>query len=257
MSTPRRVLILGGTSGIAVATARLYAAEGAVIGLAGRDPARLEAVAADLLARGAAAAPIFTLDLAAEAQPAPRLSEMAADMGGLDDVLLAYGLMGPQAEDERDPATARHTLDVNFTSAALWALAAAGLIEAQGRGSLVVLGSVAGDRGRRKNFVYGAAKAGLAALMEGIAHRFGRPGAPPGIRAVLVKPGPTRTAMTAGMDRTGGTWAEPEEVARIIRRAADNHGRWGGPIVYAPGRWRWIMLIIRHLPARIFNRLDI
>jgi short-subunit dehydrogenase len=179
----RRILILGGTSGIAVATARVYAAEGAVIGLAGRDAARLEAVAGDLLARGAAAA----------------------------------------------------------------------LIEAQGRGSLVVLGSVAGDRGRRKNFVYGAAKAGIAALMEGIAHRFGRPGAPPEIRAVLVKPGPTRTAMTAGMDRTGGTWAEPEEVARVIRRAADK----GGPIVYAPGRWRLIMLIICHLPARIFNRLDI
>lgn len=249
----RRILILGGTSGIAVATARLYAAEGAVIGLAGRDAARLEAVAADLLARGATAAPLFTLDLAAESDPAARLAEMCDALGGLDDVLLAYGLMGPQAGDERDPATARRTLDVNFTSTALWALAAAALIEAQGRGSLVVLGSVAGDRGRRKNFVYGAAKAGIAALMEGIAHRFGRPGAPPGIRAVLVKPGPTRTAMTAGMDRTGGSWAEPEEVARIIRRAADK----GGPIVYAPGRWRLIMLIIRHLPARIFNRLDI
>jgi short-subunit dehydrogenase len=253
MTAPRRVLILGGTSGIAVATARLYAAEGAAIGLAGRDAARLEAVAADLMARGATAAPIFALDLAAEAEPAARLAEMSAALGGLDDVLLAYGVMGPQADDERDPAVARRTFDVNFTSAALWALAAAALIEGQGRGSLVVLGSVAGDRGRRKNFVYGAAKAGIAALMEGIAHRFGRPGAPPGIRAVLVKPGPTRTAMTAGMDRTGGSWAEPEEVARIIRRAAEK----GGPIVYAPGRWRLIMLIIRHLPARIFNRLDI
>ncbi len=253
MSAARRVLILGGTSGIAVATARLYAAEGAMIGLAGRDAARLEAVAADLLARGAAAAPVFTLDLAAEAAPATRLVELRDALGGLDDVLLAYGVMGPQAEDQRDPAIARHTLDVNFTSAALWALAAAALIEAQGRGSLIVLGSVAGDRGRRKNFVYGAAKAGIAALVEGVAHRFGRPGAPPGLRAVLIKPGPTRTAMTAGMPREGGTWADPEDVARIIRRAADK----GGPIIYAPGRWRWIMLVIRHLPARIFNRLDI
>lgn len=253
MTTPRCVLILGGTSGIAVATARLYAAEGAAIGLAGRDAARLEAVAADLKARGASATPIFALDLAAEAEPAARLAEMSAALGGLDDVLLAYGVMGPQADDERDPVTARHTLDVNFTSAALWALAAAAVIEAQGRGNLVVLGSVAGDRGRRKNFVYGAAKAGIAALVEGIAHRFGRPGAPAGIRAVLIKPGPTRTAMTAGMPREGGTWADPEDVARIVRRVADR----GGPIVYAPGRWRWIMLFIRNLPARIFNRLDI
>lgn len=253
MTAPRHVLILGGTSGIAVATARLFAAEGAVIGLAGRDAARLAEVAADLTARGASAVPLFPLDLATEAEPAAQLAAMRDAMGGLDDVLLAYGMMGPQAEDERDAATARRTLDVNFTSAALWALAAAALIEAQGRGGLIVLGSVAGDRGRRKNFVYGAAKAGIAALMEGIAHRFGRPGAPPGLRAVLVKPGPTRTAMTAGMDREGGSWAEPEDVARIIRRAADK----GGPIVYAPGRWRWIMLVIRHLPARIFNRLDI
>ncbi|WP_439550597.1 SDR family NAD(P)-dependent oxidoreductase [Falsiroseomonas sp.] len=253
MTAPRRVLILGGNSGIAVAAARLYAAEGAAIGLAGRDGARLEAVAADLMARGATVAPIFVLDLADEADPAARLREMNATLGGLDDVLLAYGSMAPQAENERDLAAARHTLDVNFSSAALWALATAALMEAQGRGSLIVLGSVAGDRGRRKNFVYGAAKAGIAVLIEGIAHRFGRPGAPPGIRAVLVKAGPTRTAMTAGMMREGATWADPEDVARIIRRAADR----GGPIIYAPGRWRSIMLVIRHLPARIFNRLDI
>ena len=115
---------------------------------------------------------------------------------------------------------------------------------------MVVLGSVAGDRGRGANFVYGAAKAGLATLIEGIAHRF----AGSGPRAVIVKPGPVITPMTAGFaSRKGLMWATPETVGLIVRRAADR----GGPVVYAPWFWRWIMLIIRFLPAPIFNRLDI
>jgi NAD(P)-dependent dehydrogenase (short-subunit alcohol dehydrogenase family) len=253
MSGPLHVLVLGGASGIAEATCRLYAAEGARIGLAGRDAGRLEAVADDLRARGAAGVEIFVLDLATEADPDARLAEMAGALGGLDHLLLAYGTLGDQAEAERDAAAAQRSLAVNFTSAAGWALAAARLFEARGRGSLVVLGSVAGDRGRRANYVYGAAKAGLGVLVEGLAHRFGRKGAPPGLRAVIVKPGPTRTPMTAAMKRDGALWADPEEVAAIVRRAAER----GPPVVYAPGRWRWIMLIIRNIPARTFNRLEI
>ena len=113
----------------------------------------------------------------------------------------------------------------------------------------MVLGSVAGDRGRRANYVYGAAKACLAALVEGIAHRF----AAKGPRAVIVKPGPTITAMTEGMSRKGLLWVTPEQVAIVVRRAADK----GGPVVYAPWFRRFIMLIIRFLPAPIFNKLEI
>lgn len=252
MNAPR-VIILGGTSGIAEATARLYAAEGAALLLAGRDGDRLATVAQDLRARGAAVADIVVLDLATEQDPASRLREMATTLGGVDHILLAYGVLGDQAQAERDIAAAARLLEVNFTSAAGWVLAAANLIEAERHGALVVLGSVAGDRGRRANFVYGAAKAGLGALVEGVAHRFGRPGTPPGLRAVLVKPGPTRTAMTVGMRRDGALWADAAQVAAIVRRAADR----GGPVVYAPGLWRWIMLVIRNLPARVFNRLEI
>ncbi|HWD60071.1 MAG TPA: SDR family NAD(P)-dependent oxidoreductase, partial [Stellaceae bacterium] len=123
-------------------------------------------------------------------------------------------------------------------------------LERQGHGSLVVLGSVAGDRGRRANFVYGAAKSGLATLVEGIAHRF----AATGPRAVIVKPGPVVTPMTEGFaNRKGLLWATPETVAAIVRRAADK----GGPVVYAPWFWRWIMLVIWLLPARLFNQLEI
>ena len=252
-TSPLRVIILGATSGIAFATARLYAAEGAALLLAGRDAARLNAVARDLQARGAAAAIPFTADFVAEADPSARLTEMAAALGGVDHILLAYGSLGDQAAETEDRTRAAHSFAVNFSSPALWILAGANLIERQGHGSLVVLGSVAGDGGRRANYVYGAAKAGLATLVEGIAHRFGRSDGPRGLRAVIVKPGPTRTAMTAGMQRDGPLWAEPAEVAALVRRAAER----GGSVVYAPSRWRWIMLVIRNMPANIFNKMNI
>jgi short-subunit dehydrogenase len=244
-----RLVVLGGTSCIAEATARLYAAEGAEILLVGRQEDRLAAIAADLKVRGAARAETAIADLAAPTDTASALAGFAATLGGIDHILVAYGILGDQAEAARDPAAAERILAVNFNSAAAWCLAAANLLEAQGQGSLVVLGSVAGDRGRRQNFVYGAAKSGLAALVEGIAHRF----AAKGPRAVLVKPGPTITPMTEGMVRKGFTWAKPEDVAAVVRLAADK----GGSVVYAPWFWRYIMLIIRFLPAPIFNRLDI
>jgi short-subunit dehydrogenase len=244
---PLRVLMLGAGSGIAQATARLYASEGAVIGLAGRNPARLESIAADLRARGSAGVETFEIDFTAS-NPTAALPAIADKLGGLDHVILAYGVLGDQALAEHDSATALSIIDVNFRSAAAWSLAVADLLERQGRGSLVVLGSVAGDRGRRSNYIYGAAKAGLAILVQGISHRFRGSGP----RAVIVKPGPTDTAMTAGMAKGGPMWSTPEMVAAIVRRAADR----GGPVVYAPARWRLIMAIIRSIPAVIFNKMN-
>lgn len=245
--TALHVLILGAGSGIAQATARLYATEGAVIGLAGRDTARLGVIADDLKARGAARVEIFTCDFLVAA-PAVSLAEMSRTLGGLDHVILAYGVLGDQAQAEHDLAAAQTIIDVNFGSAAGWVLAAADVLQQQGKGSLVVLGSVAGDRGRRSNYIYGAAKAGLAVLVQGVSHRFaGR-----GPRAVLIKPGPTDTAMTAGMKKGGPLWATPEAVAAIVRKAADH----GGPVVYAPGRWWLIMAIIRNIPAVVFNKMN-
>jgi decaprenylphospho-beta-D-erythro-pentofuranosid-2-ulose 2-reductase len=244
-----RVIILGATSAIAEATTRLYAAEGASLMLVGRQEARLKAIADDLTARGAPKVETTILDLEEASTAASVLSGLVERLGGVDHILVAYGILGEQAKAAGDPVEAERILKVNFNSAALWCLAAANLLEAQRRGSLVVLGSVAGDRGRRANFIYGAAKAGLAALVEGIAHRF----AATGPRAVLVKPGPTITPMTDGMVRKGLLWSTPEAVAAVVRRAAER----GGPVQYAPWFWRFIMLIIRFLPAPIFNRLDI
>jgi short-subunit dehydrogenase len=242
--------VLGATSAIAEATARLYASEGAELLLAGRHGDRLATIAADLRLRGAARVETAVGDLADNRDVATAFAGFVASLGGVDHVLLVYGVLGDQKTSEREPASAETNFTVNFTSAAAWALAAANTLERQGQGSLVVLGSVAGDRGRRANFVYGAAKAGLATLVEGIAHRF----AGSGPRAVIVKPGPVITPMTEGFaNRKGLTWATPESVAAIVRRAADR----GGPVVYAPWFWRWIMLVIRLLPAPIFNRLDL
>jgi decaprenylphospho-beta-D-erythro-pentofuranosid-2-ulose 2-reductase len=242
-----RVVILGAASGIAEATARLYAGEGAALVLAGRNAERLEEIAADLRVRGARAVSTYTVDfVTADAERV--LPEMVGLLGGVDHILLAWGTLGDQARAERDGAIATAILEANFLSAARWALAAANVLEQAGRGSLVALGSVASDRGRRKNYIYGAAKAGLATLVEGIAHRF----ADKGPRAVVVKPGPTDTAMTAAMAKGGPLWASPEAVAQRVRAAADK----GSPVQYAPRRWRLIMLAIRALPYRLFNRTD-
>ncbi len=240
-----RVVILGATSGIAQAVSRIYASEGARLMLVGRNAERLEQIAADLKLRGAAQVETAALDLE-ETVPQDELRSFGERLGGIDHIHIAYGTMPPQTDAERDPAVTRRMISTNFTSAAEWALASADLLEGQHKGSLVVLGSPAGDRGRRKNYIYGATKAGLGVLVQGIAHRLAGSGA----RAVLVKPGPTATAMTSGMPTAG--MATPEQVATLVRRAADR----GGPIQYAPTKWRIIMRIVREIPYPIFNKLN-
>lgn len=244
----KRIVILGAASAIAEATARLWAAEGARFVLVGRDAARLDEIAADLKARGASEAQVAALDCA-RSDARAELDKMTAALGGLDILLLAYGVLGDQRDHEQNPEAATELIATNFTSAALWSLAAANIFERQGAGALVVIGSVAGDRGRRSNYVYGATKGGLERLVEGIAHRL----APNGARAVLIKPGFVDTPMTAAITKKGLLWAKPEQVAPIVARAAER----GGPIVYAPTFWRLIMLVIRYMPTFVFNKINI
>jgi NAD(P)-dependent dehydrogenase (short-subunit alcohol dehydrogenase family) len=242
----QRIVALGALSAIGEATLRLYAAEGARIVVAGRSECRLKVVARDLEVRGAASVVIWTLDLARPEDAGAELSRMAASIGGLDGLMLFYGALGDHAKAEHDRDEARHILSTNFTSAAEWCLAAAALIERQRHGALVVVGSVAGDRGRQSNYIYGAAKGGLGLLVQGLAHRLSRSGG----RAVLVKPGFVDTPMTAGIAKGGPLWASPAAVAAIIKRAAAG----SRPVVYAPGFWRWIMLAVRSVPAPVFHK---
>ena len=243
---PKRVIILGALSAIGEMTARLYAGEGAHLLLAGRNAERLESVASDLKARGAGRCLGWPIDLAKIADPFQTFQEMVDALGGADDVLLFYGVLGDQERAERDVAEARTIIKVNFSSAAEWSLAAAGHLEAQGHGALVVVSSVAGDRGRRSNYVYGASKGALTLLVQGIAHRL----APSAARAVVMKLGYVDTPMTDGFAKRGLLWASPEQVALSIRRAAEGRQ----PMVYAPWFWRWIMLLVRSVPAWIFHR---
>jgi short-subunit dehydrogenase len=244
MSAAQRIVILGAASAMAEAAARLWAAQGARIALVGRNGAHLQAIAADLKARGAAETMVTELDCA-KADARAELGKLASGFAGLDIVLLAYGVLGDQSACESDPAATADMLQVNFTSAAAWCQAAANLFEAQKSGCLLVIGSVAGDRGRMSNYVYGASKAGLGVLVQGIAHRLARSGA----RAVLIKPGFVDTPMTAAFPK-GPLWAKADDLGAIIVAAAQK----GGPVVYAPSFWLLIMLIIRNVPSAIFHK---
>ena len=240
----KRIAILGATSAIARAAARLWAAQAAYLALVGRNSDRLEAIASDLRARGATTETVVADYASVDA--AALLEKIAERLGGLDVVLLAYGVLGDQSELERDSAAAGYLLNTNFVSAAKWCLAAANCFERQRSGTLVVIGSVAGDRGRASNYVYGASKAGLGVLVQGLAHRLAKTGA----RAVLIKPGFVDTPMTAHIARKGSLWAQPEAIGQAIVKAAER----GGPIAYTPFYWSGIMAIIRSVPSQIFHR---
>ncbi len=243
------ILILGATSAIAQAYARRRAGEGARFVLAGRRQDRLAAIAADLIACGAAAADPFVVDLTAIDGIEETARALRARFGEFDEALIAYGLLGEQVVSEQDPHAARVMFDTNFTSAALWALALLKDRPAAVPFTLVAIGSVAGDRGRASNFIYGAAKGALDRLLEGLAQKYG--GSP--VRIITIKPGFVDTPMTAGIPKGGPLWATPDAVAADIARAVAK----GRRVVYTPWFWRPIMLIIRHLPWFVFKRLKI
>ncbi len=242
----RKVLIVGGTSAIGEQVARRLAAAGAALYLTGRDADRLERSAADLRVRGAAQVEIERLDVA----ETPRLTHVvgrALDaLDGLDTVLFAAGLLPDQNAVNKDAGLLRETLEVNAVSAMLVLNEAAALFAKQGHGQLVAIGSVAGDRGRAANSVYGAAKGALEIFLSGLRQRLQRHG----VQVLLVKPGFVDTPMTSDFAK-GPLWASPDRVAHDIIQAMDRRRS----VIYTPWFWRWIMLIIRHIPEGIFKRL--
>ena len=243
----KRVAILGATSAIAEATARLYARDGATMVLAGRNSAKLEAIAADLKLRGAANVRSVTGDLADSTAQDAIFAALSGD-GAFDIVLIAYGTLGDQAASQDDPTATAAMLHGNFISVTGWLIRCTNLMRAKG-GTIAVISSVAGDRGRRSNYVYGAAKGALSRYIEGLQHRF----AGTALRVIDIRPGFVDTPMTAGITKDGPLWTRPEQVARDIQRAIAK----GSPLVYTPWFWRFIMLIIRNLPRTIFNRMSV
>ena len=240
-----RVVILGALSGMATEIARIYAARGADFGLLGSSAERLADLSADLRVRGAGKIKVLAADLSAPAPYEGIIGEFADELGSIDVLILAYGVMGDQARACLDPQHAAQILTTNFMSAALWLLAAAKRVNRGG--TIAVFSSVAGDRGRQSNYVYGSSKAGLTVFAQGMAHEL----AATGPRIIVVKPGFVVTPMTEGMKRSGLLWTGAKRAARIVVGAID---RKRGPVVYVPGFWRWIMLIIRLIPSPLFHR---
>lgn len=248
MSNARLILVLGATSAIAQAYARRMAAGNRFV-LAGRRADRLAEIAADLIARGAASAEPFAIDLAKIDGIEDAVRGLKDRFGNPDEVLVAYGTLGDQAASEQDLAAARSTLDTNFTSVGLWTLALLKEHPSAAPLTIVAIGSVAGDRGRASNFIYGSAKAGLDRFMEGLAQKYDGSS----VRVIRVKPGFVDTPMTAAIKKGGPLWATPDRVAADIQRAVAK----GKRVVYTPWFWWPIMMIIRHLPWFIFKRLKV
>ncbi len=247
-TSPRRVLALGATSAIAEATLRLLAEQGANFVLVARSEPKLAAVRDDLLTRGATAAIGYVSDLNETESHAAMLAEATAALGGLDLALVAHGIQGDQAEAEREYAVAEAILRTNFLSAVSLIGWLANYFEAQRRGTIAVISSVAGDRGRKSNYVYGASKGGLNVFLDGVRNRVDRAG----VNVLTIKPGFVATPMTAHLSRNA-LFAAPGQVARGIARAIEKRK----DVVYVPGFWRWIMLIVRMIPEPVFKKMNL
>jgi decaprenylphospho-beta-D-erythro-pentofuranosid-2-ulose 2-reductase len=246
LGSVQSVLVLGGTSEIGLATARrLVADRTRTVVLAVRDPAAAEGDAAALRAAGAEVDVVAFDALASETHDA-FVEDVFSRHGDLDLVLLAFGVLGDQATDERDAAAARAVVQTNFTGAVSVMVPLVERLRRQGHGTLAVLSTVAAERARKANFVYGASKAGLDAFAQG----FGDALAGSGVNVVVVRPGFVHTKMTAGMDPAPFA-TTPEKVAEAIVDGV----RSGAHTVWAPGILRYVMAVLRHVPRPLFRRI--
>src|SRR5262249_37429484 len=237
------------TSGIAEHCCRLWVQrETCDLLLVARDGARAGRIAEDLRVRSpASTVEVVTMDFL-DAAAIGRLAAEAAARP-IDVVLIAHGMLPEPARVQADLALCRDTIEINAVSPALFAEAFAQPLAQAGRGTLALIGSVAGDRGRKANYSYGACKGFVERYAEGLEHRF----AGSGVCVVLIKPAPTDTPMAASYKARGAKLASVEEVARITVRGIDA----GRPMFYAPARWALIMFVVRNLPRFVFNRLNI
>jgi short-subunit dehydrogenase len=240
----RRILILGATSAIAAETARLWARDGDALFLVARDEERLRVVGADLGVRGAARVDGLAADLNDIERHEAILDRATEALDGLDTVLLAQGKLGGP-DVHRDVVEARQVLETNLLAPVSILTRVAERFERQGSGAIVGISSVAGDRGRASNYVYGASKAGLSVFLQGLRNRLHGTG----VRVLTIKPGLVDTPMTAHLPR-GILAASPRTVARGIHRALAGRR----DVIYSPWFWRWIMLVIRLVPEPIFKR---
>lgn len=250
MPKKKRIVIIGATSTIAEHCARLWLDDApAQLILVGRDAQRIERVALDLKVRN----PDSEIEIVEADLSNPKdintTVESISHPVSIDIALIAHGALPNQTECQDDLNACQNALYVNGISSVLYAEALAKEMEKYNHGVLAIIGSVAGDRGRKSNYVYGAAKGLVTRYAQGLQHRFSNSE----VKIVLIKPGPTDTPMTAHLKAKGVKLASAEFVAKqIISGIASRKS-----VIYSPGKWRFVMMVIRHLPTFVFNKMDI
>ena len=239
--------MLGATSSIAIATMRQLAARNTRFMLVARNSHRLTAVAQDLLTRGASTVDTWAMDLDDTTAHKEMLAIAAERLGKIDMALIAYGVLGDQQAAEADFEIAAAVLHTNFISAVSLLTWLGNYFQAQHGGTLVVVSSVAGDRGRQSNYVYGASKGALNIFLEGLRNRIDRDG----VQVLTIKPGFVATPMTAHVEHNA-LFATPEQVARGILKAVQQRR----DVAYVPWFWAWIMLLVRAIPGSRFKKMN-
>lgn len=247
VGNPQSLLLLGGTSDIALAIAEKYLAERPLrVVLAARPSPRLDAAAQRLKDKGAE---VSTVDFdAKDTASHPAVLDKAFEGGDIDVAVVAFGLLGENEELWQDHAKAVELATVNYTAAVSVGVALSEKLKAQGHGTIIALSSVAGERVRRSNFVYGSTKAGFDGFYLGLGEAL----APSGVKVTVVRPGHVKTKMTAGL-KDAPLAQTAEQVAEIAVGAA----RSGKELVWAPGQFRLVMSVLRHVPRPIFRKLPI
>ena len=244
----KKIVILGATSGIALEVQRQLAHQGRELLLVARSPQRLAEIQADLAIRGARQILTYSADLASVQQHAGIFEFVQRAFADFDTVLLAYGSMHDQKDSETSVDVLLEELTVNFVSATAILTLFASDLEQRRTGCLAAITSVAGDRGRRSNYVYGSAKGALSLFLQGLRSRLH----PAGVRVITIKPGPVQTPMTDHLANSA-RFADPEQVARDIVHALE---RRSPDVLYTPKIWRYIMGAVQQIPENIFKRLS-
>jgi short-subunit dehydrogenase len=242
----QKIFIFGATSAIAQATARLYAAGGTAFYLVGRDADKLDAVADDLTARGAASVRCAVCAAADFDRHGSLVDEVFNELSRVDLALVAHGTLPDQAACGASFDHLREAFETNALSVVSLLTHLANRFEIQGHGTIGAISSVAGDRGRQSNYAYGAAKGAVTVFLQGLRNRLHRSG----VHVLTVKPGFVDTPMTARFDK-GPLWVSPEAVARGIHHAVARKRH----VVYLPWFWRPIMRVLREIPEAVFKRM--
>lgn len=245
----KRILIIGATSTIAIASARLWAQQGAEFFLVARNNEKLLQTADDLKARGAKNVSVHVMDATDVAAHPQMLSESIATLHQIDIALIAHGTLPDQKACEQNVDIALKELANNATSVIALLTVLANHLETQRCGTLAVISSVAGDRGRPSNYLYGTAKAAVSTYCEGLRARMFKLG----VHVITIKPGFVNTVMTQGLPLPGPLVAQPETVALQIIQGIEKKKN----TIYTPTFWALIMLIIRNIPEPIFKRSNL